>query len=79
MSARGAARAHHGLAKTCQATGQIEQAHQHWQHTLDIYTDLGVPEAGRMGNDPTQSRTGTSPVISRPHDGYTRPVLCNFS
>ena len=41
------ARAHHGLASACQAADQLDQARQHWQHALDIYTDLGVPEAAR--------------------------------
>ena len=54
------ARAHRGLAEACHAAGQIEQARQHWQHALEIYTDLGVPEAARMGSDPTQA--GQVPV-----------------
>jgi tetratricopeptide (TPR) repeat protein/transcriptional regulator with XRE-family HTH domain len=46
------ARAHRGLAAACQAAGQIEQTRQHWQHALDIYTDLGVPEAAQMRASP---------------------------
>jgi tetratricopeptide (TPR) repeat protein/transcriptional regulator with XRE-family HTH domain len=46
------ARAHHGLAGACQAAGQPDQARQHWQHALDIYTDLGVPDAARMHASP---------------------------
>ena len=42
------ARAHQGLASACQALGQPDQARQHWQHALDIYSDLGVPEAARI-------------------------------
>jgi tetratricopeptide (TPR) repeat protein/transcriptional regulator with XRE-family HTH domain len=42
------ARAHQGLASACQAAGQQDQARQHWQHAVDIYTDLDVPEASRM-------------------------------
>jgi tetratricopeptide (TPR) repeat protein len=42
------AHAHRGLADVCNATGEPEQARQHWQHALDIYTDLGVPEAAEM-------------------------------
>jgi tetratricopeptide (TPR) repeat protein len=42
------ARAHHGLAGACHATGQQGQAQQHWQHALDLYTDLGVPEATQL-------------------------------
>jgi len=36
------ARAHRGLVAACHATGQQHQARQHWQHALDIYTDLGA-------------------------------------
>ena len=54
------ARAHRGLAEACHPTSQIEQARQHWQHALEIYTDLGVPEAARMGSDPTEA--GQVPV-----------------
>ncbi len=42
------ARALQGLASACQATGRPGQARQHWQHALDIYTDLGVPDADAM-------------------------------
>jgi DNA-binding SARP family transcriptional activator/uncharacterized protein HemY len=42
------ARAHRGLAAACNATGQQGQGQQHWQRALDIYTDLGVPEAEQM-------------------------------
>jgi tetratricopeptide (TPR) repeat protein/transcriptional regulator with XRE-family HTH domain len=52
------ARAHHGLAAACRAVGQIEQTRQHWQHALDIYTDLGVPEATQMLSSPA-ALTGT--------------------
>jgi tetratricopeptide (TPR) repeat protein/transcriptional regulator with XRE-family HTH domain len=47
------ARAHHGLASACQATDQLDQARQHWQQALDIYTDLGVPDAARIHASPT--------------------------
>ena len=53
------ARAHHGLARACHATGQQDQAQQHRQHALNIYTDLGVPEAGHMP-------TSASPVWAGP-------------
>jgi tetratricopeptide (TPR) repeat protein/transcriptional regulator with XRE-family HTH domain len=46
------ARAHRGLAECCRAAGQVGQAHQHWQHALDIYADLGVPEAARIRTSP---------------------------
>jgi tetratricopeptide (TPR) repeat protein len=39
------ARAHHGLARSYHATGDLGQARQHWQRALAIYTDLGTPEA----------------------------------
>jgi hypothetical protein len=42
------ARAHRGLAAACHAVGQLEQASPHWQYALDIYTDLGVPEAAQI-------------------------------
>ncbi|HEV2258733.1 MAG TPA: hypothetical protein VGS06_36905 [Streptosporangiaceae bacterium] len=32
----------------CAATGQPDQARQHWEHALGTYTDLGVPEAAQM-------------------------------
>src|SRR5205807_1919678 len=46
------ARARQGLGSACQATGQPDQARQHWQHALDIYTDLGVPDAARIHANP---------------------------
>ena len=46
------ARACQGLASACQATGQPDQGRQHWQHALDIYTDLGVPDAARIHANP---------------------------
>ena len=42
------ARAHYGLAATCQTSGHDSEAEQHWQEALNIYTDLGVPEATHM-------------------------------
>jgi tetratricopeptide (TPR) repeat protein len=42
------ARAHDGLAHTHHATGDIEQAHQHWQQALAIYFELGTPEADEV-------------------------------
>jgi tetratricopeptide (TPR) repeat protein len=49
------ARAHRGLAGACHAVGQPGEAHQHWQHALDIYTDLGVPEAADVRGDPASA------------------------
>jgi DNA-binding SARP family transcriptional activator len=57
------ARAHHGLAATCQATGDTREADRHWGHALDIYTDLGVPEATQMRTKPNTDQT-KSPVRS---------------
>ena len=53
------ARARHGLAAACLAAAELDQAHQHWQGALDIYTDLGVPEATQMRSSPAATaRTG---------------------
>jgi tetratricopeptide (TPR) repeat protein len=46
------ARAHRGLAGVYHAAGQQDQAQQHRQHALDIYTDLGVPEATHLRTNP---------------------------
>ena len=56
------ARAHCGLAGACHATSQQSQAQQHWQHALDIYTDLGLPEADRMRTSPAPMEQAPSPV-----------------
>ncbi|HEV2372177.1 MAG TPA: tetratricopeptide repeat protein [Streptosporangiaceae bacterium] len=45
-------RAHEGLANACHATGDLRQARKHWQHALDTYTDLGVPDASRVQASP---------------------------
>jgi DNA-binding SARP family transcriptional activator/Tfp pilus assembly protein PilF len=42
------ARAHEGLATTGQADGAPDQARQHWQEALTLYTELGAPEADRI-------------------------------
>ena len=36
------ARAHDGLAHAHHALNQHDQARKHWQHALDILTDLGI-------------------------------------
>jgi tetratricopeptide (TPR) repeat protein/transcriptional regulator with XRE-family HTH domain len=41
------ASAHYGLAVAYQGAGDIIQAERHRQQALEIYTDLGVPEASR--------------------------------
>lgn len=58
------ARAHHGLANAYSATGQPGPGHQHWQHALDIYTDLGVPGPPRciLRSAAPVHRPMTSPV-----------------
>jgi DNA-binding SARP family transcriptional activator/tetratricopeptide (TPR) repeat protein len=42
------ARADTGLGDTCRATGQGEQALRHWRRALDLYTELGSPEAAEI-------------------------------
>lgn len=37
--------AHRGLAHAHAADGNYAAARQHWQHALDLYTRLDVPEA----------------------------------
>jgi len=39
------ARAHHGLANTYHAAGDLRQARHHWRHALTIYTRMGMPDA----------------------------------
>jgi tetratricopeptide (TPR) repeat protein len=59
------ARAHRGLAAACHATGELEQASRHWQQALDIYTDLGVPEAAEMraSSDPSADPANTPATL----------------
>jgi tetratricopeptide (TPR) repeat protein len=40
--------AHNGLAHAHAADGNYRAARQHWQHALDLYTQLDVPEARRV-------------------------------
>lgn len=42
------ARAHSGLARGYHAVGDNGRARHHWEHALDLYTGLGVPEAGEV-------------------------------
>lgn len=42
------ARAHDGLANAYHAISEPQEARRHWQQALDIYTDLGVPEADQV-------------------------------
>jgi tetratricopeptide (TPR) repeat protein len=39
------ARAHDGIAAAHHTTGNVDLAHQHWQHALTLYASLEVPEA----------------------------------
>jgi len=39
---------HNGLACTYYATGDLDQARQHWERALALYADLGVPEAEQV-------------------------------
>jgi tetratricopeptide (TPR) repeat protein len=40
------ARALDGLAAAARAAGEVEQARQWWREALELFADLGVPEAG---------------------------------
>jgi len=42
------ARAYDGLGRACDALGDADQARQHWQQALAIFTRLGVPEADQV-------------------------------
>ena len=42
------ARAHEGLAGTCQADGAQDQARRHWREAFTLYAELGAPEADRI-------------------------------
>jgi tetratricopeptide (TPR) repeat protein len=42
------ARAHYGLARACDADGDPGQAVRHWRRALDMYTELGAPEADQI-------------------------------
>lgn len=42
------ARAHHGLARACHATGQHDAEREHWEQALAGYTSLSVPEADEL-------------------------------
>ena len=39
------ARAHNGLAHAHDSAGDPGRARRHWQHSFDLYAELGVPEA----------------------------------
>jgi tetratricopeptide (TPR) repeat protein len=47
-SPRAQARAHSGLARTCDADGASVQARHHWQEALDRYETIGAPEASEI-------------------------------
>jgi DNA-binding SARP family transcriptional activator/tetratricopeptide (TPR) repeat protein len=42
------ARAHRDLAQSHHCAGQDEQARSHWRQALDLYTQLGAPEADQV-------------------------------
>ncbi|HZE48739.1 MAG TPA: tetratricopeptide repeat protein [Jatrophihabitantaceae bacterium] len=42
------ARAHDGLGAIAHATGSTDDARSHWSEALDIYTEVGVPEADEV-------------------------------
>jgi tetratricopeptide (TPR) repeat protein len=42
------ARAHSGLAHAHQRLGELEQAREHWQQALNLYSELGVPEVEKV-------------------------------
>jgi DNA-binding SARP family transcriptional activator len=42
------ASAHRDLAESHYSAGEAEQARCHWQQALDLYTQLGAPEANQM-------------------------------
>jgi tetratricopeptide (TPR) repeat protein len=42
------ARAHHGLARSHHAAGKADQAGEHLQAALTLYTDLDAPEASQI-------------------------------
>jgi hypothetical protein len=42
------ARAHSGLARGYQATGEPARAHRHLQQALALFTELGAPEADQL-------------------------------
>ena len=44
------ARAHDGLAHAHHVLGDLHQARHHWQQALNIFTDLGTPEAEQIQN-----------------------------
>ncbi len=52
------ASAHRDLAESHHSVGEIEQACQHWQQALDLYAQLGAPEAdqvrARLGSQEAQ-------------------------
>jgi hypothetical protein len=54
------ARAHNGLGYADHATGHPGPARSHWRAALDLYTELGAPEAGQV-----KAQLGTADV----HDG----------
>jgi tetratricopeptide (TPR) repeat protein len=55
------ARALHGLATAHYDLDQHEQAREHWQHALDILTDLGAQHAEEISADQIRAHLGGLP------------------
>ncbi len=53
------ARAHDGLGHVCNDTGDPHKARRHWQESLAIYEELGVPEADQVRAQLTAAQTLT--------------------
>jgi hypothetical protein len=51
------ARAHAGLARAYQASGDTGQARHHGHQALTRYTELGAPEAGQFETQLTADNT----------------------
>jgi DNA-binding SARP family transcriptional activator/tetratricopeptide (TPR) repeat protein len=71
------ARAHHGLAGSCRAAGDTSSADRHWRRALDIYTDLGTPEATHMHTSPVPARTQlrARPAPCQPGRQVSQPII----
>jgi tetratricopeptide (TPR) repeat protein/transcriptional regulator with XRE-family HTH domain len=49
------ARAHDGLARACALLGESGEARKHWLQALNIYDDLGLPEADQVRSELAQA------------------------
>jgi tetratricopeptide (TPR) repeat protein len=57
---------HHGLADAYAADSNFRAARQHWQHALDLYTGLDVPEARRVLGHLARFDAGTGGPAAQP-------------